>query len=35
MFLGTRPAEAPYVGASKLFTVLYFGYFLAFLPALA
>jgi hypothetical protein len=35
MFLGTRAAEAPYVGASKIFTGLYFAYFLIFLPLLA
>ena len=35
MFLGSRAAAAPYVIASKLFTVLYFAYFLLILPALA
>jgi ubiquinol-cytochrome c reductase cytochrome b subunit len=35
MFLGSRAAAAPYVGASKLFTVLYFAYFLVLLPGLA
>lgn len=35
MFLGSRAAAAPYVGASKLFTGLYFAYFLFLLPALA
>ena len=35
MFLGSRAAAAPYVAASKLFTVLYFAYFLVGLPALA
>lgn len=35
MFLGMRAAEAPYVGASKIFTGLYFAYFLLALPTLA
>lgn len=35
MFLGSRAASAPYVNASKLFTGLYFAYFLLILPALA
>lgn len=35
MFLGSRAASAPYVNASKLFTALYFSYFLLVLPALA
>lgn len=35
MFLGSRAAAAPYVGASKLFTGLYFAYFLVVLPGLA
>lgn len=35
MFLGSRAAAAPYVLASKLFTALYFAYFLVVLPALA
>lgn len=35
MFLGSRAASAPYVVASKIFTVLYFAYFLVVLPALA
>jgi hypothetical protein len=35
MFLGSRAAAAPYVNASKLFTALYFAYFLLVLPALA
>lgn len=30
-----RAAEAPYVAASKVFTGLYFAYFLLVLPALA
>lgn len=34
MFLGTRAAAEPYVHASKLFTVLYFLYFLVVLPTL-
>jgi hypothetical protein len=34
MFLGMSAAEAPFVASSKLFTVLYFAYFLAVLPAL-
>jgi len=34
MYLGMRPAEAPYVFASKIFTVLYFSYFLVYLPFL-
>jgi len=35
MFLGSRAAAAPYVVASKLFTALYFVYFLIALPALS
>jgi quinol-cytochrome oxidoreductase complex cytochrome b subunit len=35
MFLGSRAAAAPYVGASKIFTILYFAYFLLVLPTLA
>jgi len=35
MFLGSRAASAPYVGASKLFTALYFAYFVVVLPAVA
>jgi len=35
MFLGSRAAAAPYVGASKIFTILYFVYFLLVLPTLA
>lgn len=35
MFLGSRAAAAPYVGASKAFTVLYFAYFLIVLPSFA
>lgn len=35
MFLGSRAAAAPYVLASKLFTALYFAYFLVILPTLA
>jgi cytochrome c oxidase assembly factor CtaG len=35
MFLGSRAAAEPYVHASKLFTVLYFVYFLIVLPMLA
>jgi len=35
MFLGSRAAAAPYVAASKLFTGLYFAYFLLVLPGLA
>lgn len=34
MFLGTRAAAEPYVHASKLFTALYFLYFLVVLPTL-
>jgi len=34
MFLGMSAAEAPFVASSKLFTALYFMYFLAVLPAL-
>ncbi len=34
MYLGMRPAEAPYVIASKFFTALYFLYFLLYVPAL-
>jgi quinol-cytochrome oxidoreductase complex cytochrome b subunit len=34
MILGMRPAEAPYVFASKVFTVLYFAYLLLYLPTL-
>lgn len=34
MFLGMSAAEAPFVASSKLFTALYFVYFLAVLPAL-
>lgn len=34
MYLGMRPAEAPYVFASKIFTALYFLYFLAYAPGL-
>lgn len=34
MFLGMSAAEAPFVMASKLFTVLYFVYFLLVLPLL-
>jgi len=35
MFLGCNPAAAPYVVSSKVFTVLYFAYFLVVLPGLA
>jgi len=35
MFLGTRAAAAPFVYASKLYTALYFIYFIIFLPLLA
>ena len=35
MFLGSRAAAAPYILASKLFTALYFAYFLVILPTLA
>lgn len=35
MYLGMRAAEAPYVYASKVFTALYFSYFLIFLPLLS
>lgn len=35
LFLGSHAATAPYVGASKIFTGLYFAYFLFFLPGLA
>jgi len=35
MFLGSRAAAEPYVHASKLFTILYFAYFLVVLPVLA
>jgi hypothetical protein len=34
MFLGSRAAAAPYVMISKLFTILYFSYFLILLPFL-
>lgn len=34
MYLGMRPAEAPYVIASKFFTALYFMYFLLYVPFL-
>lgn len=34
MFLGMSAAEAPFVASSKLFTALYFAYFLAVLPVL-
>ena len=34
MYLGMRPAEAPYVVASKVFTALYFLYFLLYVPFL-
>jgi len=33
IFLGTNPAAAPYVLASKLFTIGYFLYFLLFVPS--
>jgi hypothetical protein len=32
MFLGSRAAAAPYVVTSKIFTILYFAYFLLVLP---
>jgi ubiquinol-cytochrome c reductase cytochrome b subunit len=32
MFLGGQPAAAPFVLASKMFTLLYFAYFLLFIP---
>jgi hypothetical protein len=32
MFLGGKPATAPYVGASQVFTFLYFLYFSFFVP---
>jgi hypothetical protein len=32
MFLGGKPATAPYVVASQVFTFLYFLYFLFFVP---
>lgn len=32
MFLGGQPAAAPFVVASKIFTILYFAYFLLFVP---
>ena len=32
MFLGGQPAAAPFVIASKVFTLLYFAYFLVFIP---
>jgi quinol-cytochrome oxidoreductase complex cytochrome b subunit len=32
LFLGGKPATAPYVGASQLFTFLYFLYFLLIIP---
>ena len=35
MFLGSRAAAAPYVISSKIFTALYFAYFLIGLPTLA
>jgi hypothetical protein len=34
MYLGMRPAEAPYVFASKIFTAFYFLYFLVYVPFL-
>ncbi len=34
IFIGSQPAEEPYVFASRLFTFLYFSYFLAALPLL-
>lgn len=34
MYLGMSAAEAPFVASSKLFTALYFMYFLAVLPTL-
>ena len=34
MFLGSRAAAAPYVVASKVFTVAYFAYFLVVVPFL-
>ena len=35
MILGMRAAEAPYVFASKVFTALYFLYFISVLPTLS
>ena len=35
MFLGSRAAAAPYVGASKLFTALYFLHLIVVVPAIA
>jgi ubiquinol-cytochrome c reductase cytochrome b/c1 subunit len=35
LFLGSRPASAPYVGLSKLLTALYFCYFLVLLTPLS
>lgn len=35
MFLGSRAAAAPYVWSSKVFTTLYFVYFLVVLPTIA
>lgn len=32
LFLGGKPAAAPYVLASKIFTVLYFAYFIVIIP---
>ena len=32
MFLGGKPATAPYVVASQFFTFAYFAYFLFFVP---
>jgi quinol-cytochrome oxidoreductase complex cytochrome b subunit len=34
MYLGMRPAEAPYVFASKVFTAFYFLYFILYVPFL-
>lgn len=34
LILGGKPAEAPYVLASQIFTFLYFAYFLCIIPAI-
>lgn len=34
MFLGSNPAAAPFIKLSKIFTILYFAYFLIFIPIL-
>jgi len=32
MILGSNPAAAPYINCSKIFTILYFSYFLVVIP---